>query len=337
MIELIESETTAISEYQPVEAGLAELRRKYANVAIDVSTPKALAEAARVRAEIREPRYETEKIRKLIKAPALAFAKLIDTEAARITHELLAIETPWDDAIKAEELRKEQEKADAERKERARVDAIVARIDTIKGFVGLALECRTAAMVATLIEKLNDGAHCTPSFEEFEEEALRVMQASMDRLNQIHAAKLAEEAERERIRAEQEAENERLAKARAELDQQRREQAERDKEAARLAAIERDRDRDELARQRETHEAEMRTQRALLNAERAELERQKPEPLPTAPSSEPDTYAPLRVVPNTPPRPSDKDIVKAVASHFDVDYVTALVWLETLDYHELNT
>ena len=134
-IELIDDVSAEIGEYNPVAAGLAELRRKYANVVVVVGTPKDLEEAKRVRAEIREPRYECEKIRKALKAPALAHAKLIDTEAARITAELLALETPWDEAIKSEEARKESEKAAREAAERARIAAITERIAGIRQYL----------------------------------------------------------------------------------------------------------------------------------------------------------------------------------------------------------
>ena len=39
---------------------------------------------------------------------------------------------------------------------------------------------------------------------------------------------------------------------------------------------------------------------------------------------------------DAPARPSDTDMVKAVASAFNVDYTTALDWMESIDFHELN-
>jgi len=42
------------------------------------------------------------------------------------------------------------------------------------------------------------------------------------------------------------------------------------------------------------------------------------------------------VVSVTAPRPRDKDMVNAVADAFNVDYITALDWMESIDFHELN-
>jgi hypothetical protein len=251
--QLVQSAANEIAEYSPIEAGLAELRKKYGNIVVDVSTPKALDEARRVRAEIRDPRYKTEAIRKALKAPALAHAKLIDTEAARITAELLKIETPWDEAIKAEETRREAEKVERERLERQRITAIHARIAEITGFALLGIECRTAERVQGLIDKVN--AISLEGFEEFEDEAKAAHGNTLARLEQIHAAKFAEEAERSRVKAEQAAERDRL-------EAQRREQ-----EAAAAAEAQR------LEAQRQAQEAAAATERERL-AQQARLQEQ---------------------------------------------------------------
>ncbi len=301
MIELIEPPVTAaISEYNPVAAGLAELRRKYGNVVVDVSTTKALNEARKVRAAIREPRYETEKIRKALKAPALAHAKLIDSEAARITAELLQIETPWDEAIKAEEAREAAEKAEAERIERLRVETIHLRIADIREAGNLALQCRTSAMVEALIDEL-DGA-TLEHFDEFAEEAERARETTLARMKEIAETKRAEEQERARIKAEQEAEAARLAAERAEnariaaeLERQRKEAAEAERiaaheraaqeakakaarEAAEAAAkAQRDAEALRLADERAAFEAEQAAARAAAQAQADELARQRAE------------------------------------------------------------
>lgn len=271
-IEMLDS--TGISEYNPIEAGLQELRRKYANVAVDVATPKALEEAKRVRAEIREPRYECEKVRKALKAPALAHAKLIDTEAARITAELLAIETPWDDAIKAEEQRKELEKEAKAAAERARVMAINEKIAHLRGFTSLALECRTSERVAVLIAKLKAIEPTEADYAEFLPEALTVRDAALTRMGEIHDSRLADEVERARVKAEQDAAAEALRLEREAF-------AKSQAEAKRVA--------DELAAQRAAFAAEQEAARQALVEEarriadeRAALEAAK------APVSEPN-------------------------------------------------
>jgi cation transport ATPase len=84
-------------------------------------------EAAKAaRAEIREPRFAVEKVRKAAKAPLLAIGRRIDAEAVRITEAILAIEEPIDGQIKAEEARKvaEREAKRAAEVERLRLEAV---------------------------------------------------------------------------------------------------------------------------------------------------------------------------------------------------------------------
>jgi len=336
-IEMIGEVETAIGEYNPVEAGLQELRRKYANVAVDVATPKALDEAKRVRAEIREPRYECEKIRKALKAPALAHAKLIDTEAARITAALLEIETPWDDAIKAEEARKAAEKAEAEAKERARVLAIHERISAIRSYVPLAAQCRTAARVDELLNKLVS----TPqgNFEEFAEEAATVLAGSIQAITAIYDERTAEEAERARAKAEAEA-------AAAALAEQRKAQAaEAAKLAAERAAFEEERriQRESLAAQEAAFKAQQAEAAAKFEAE-ARQAREAQEradyaaaiaATPVAPAPAPVAAIRAPAAPSAPVkawRPTDVEIIDALAERFGVLDVRVLEWLRAMDF-----
>jgi chromosome segregation ATPase len=110
-----------LTEFSRVEAGLAALREKHGNTVYDVSTTIGLDAAKAARSEIREPRYAVENVRKAAKAPLVALGKRIDIEAARITSEILKIETPVDEQIKAEEARRV---ADREAKKAAEVERV---------------------------------------------------------------------------------------------------------------------------------------------------------------------------------------------------------------------
>jgi hypothetical protein len=114
-----------LTEFSRVEAGLAALREKHANTVYEVSTTVGLDAAKAARQEIREPRYAVENVRKAAKAPLVALGKRIDAEAARITAEIMAIEQPIDDQIKAEEARRvaEREAKKAAEVERVRQEA----------------------------------------------------------------------------------------------------------------------------------------------------------------------------------------------------------------------
>lgn len=111
--------TALIVEYSPTEAALAGLRSKY-NRSYEVVTAAGMREAKEARSDLRKWRSDLEKERVRIKAPALERCKAIDSEARRITQELRALEDPINEAIKAEEEKKEaKKKAEEEAKKKA--------------------------------------------------------------------------------------------------------------------------------------------------------------------------------------------------------------------------
>ena len=93
------NESTSVAEYNPIAAGLAIVRQRYANVAWDLKTTKGNAEARAARKELVTLRVSLEAKRVELKAPVLERAKLIDSEAKRITAELLKIEMPIDEQL----------------------------------------------------------------------------------------------------------------------------------------------------------------------------------------------------------------------------------------------
>jgi phage-related minor tail protein len=121
----IEEVQGILTEFSRVEAGLAALREKHSNVVYEITTTAGMESAKASRAEIREPRFAVERVRKAAKAPLLAIGKRIDSEAARITDAIMAIEGPIDDQIKAEEARKlaEREAKKAAEVEKLRLEA----------------------------------------------------------------------------------------------------------------------------------------------------------------------------------------------------------------------
>lgn len=107
---MITKNNNQIAEYSKTEAELSALREVCATTVFDVKTPSGMKQATSLRAKVRLLRTGIERLRKETKAPILALGKLIDSEATRITDELLALEKPIDELIKVEELRKAEEK-----------------------------------------------------------------------------------------------------------------------------------------------------------------------------------------------------------------------------------
>ena len=255
-IELIEQANNEIAEYNPVEAGLVELRSRLENVSYDVTTTKGMAVAKADRAEVRTLRTSLEAKRKEIKAPALAHCKLIDEEAKRITAELLKLEVPIDEQIKTRELVMEAERAAREAAEKARIMAITERIAGIRQYVELSASCRTSERIQLLQDKLAELV--IEGFEEFQEEAELAWKQAGAKVEELLNDKLAQEAEQARIKTEQAEAAAKLAAERAEFAAQ---QALAKVEADKMAAL--------VAERNAAFEAETKRQNDVLAADRA--------------------------------------------------------------------
>ena len=253
--------TTAIAEYSKTDAALADLAQRYKGVLFDVTTREGMATAIKGRAEIRGYRVALEKTRVEIKAPALKRAQEIDSEARRITGELLALETPIDDQIKADERRKEAETAAKKKAEEDRIAAEQAAIKAAEEKVmaaqraeiarqqeELAVKQRAQAQAdAEARRKIEEDQRAAREKIEAEERASRLAREEADRV--ARQAREAEEAEIRKARAAEE------AKIKAEhdrIDAERRalEDAQRKERAAAEAKAKAEREAEE-ARQRE--------------------------------------------------------------------------------------
>jgi colicin import membrane protein len=243
-------QSTEIAEYSPTAAALAQLRARLANVAYDVSTIKGLDVAKKDRAEVRGLRVALEAKRVELKAPALERSRLIDAEAKALTAELVALEKPIDDQIKAEERRKEVEKAAREQAEREAAAAIQVRIDGIRAFAIIPAGVK-AAGIQVSIDNLKDVEASLEAFGDRAGEAAQAKSQTLARLDELHAAAVAHEAEQARLVAEREE----LSRLRAEQDAN--ERAERQRIAAEQKA-----EADRLAAERKAFEKEQAAARA---------------------------------------------------------------------------
>lgn len=272
---------TEIAEYSQTAAALSDLRHRFLGVAFNVATTKGMDEAKKARKEVKGYRTALENKRKEIKAPALERCRLIDDEAKTITAALLEIEEPIDQQIKAEEARKEAEKAAKAEAERQRIAAIRTQIDTIKNHAAFAVGKSADAIIKILSGV--EGFEIGEDFQEFKPEAEQAKAETLDKIKALHEAQVqhedeqariaAERAELARLRAEAEAREREAAAARAEQERKdreaRAEQERKDREAR--EALEREQAA-KLAAERAAHEAELRKQR---EAQEAELKAQR--------------------------------------------------------------
>lgn len=264
-LQQVQSEVAA---FDRIAAGLAAIEAAHpSNLAVDVTTTAGMKQAIAGRAAYREPRINVEKARKAAKAPVLELGKQIDAFAAGLESQLRIGEINYDEQIKAEEARKENERKAKAEAEAARVAKIRANITAISNHANMAVGVTSETVLKWLsgVEAfVVDG-----SFEEFRAEAEQVKAETIERLKALHEAACAQEAEQARIKAEREE----LARLRAEQEARERaaaaeraEQERKDREARaeteRIAAK-------ELAEQRAKQEAELKAQRAAQEAELA--------------------------------------------------------------------
>lgn len=264
--------TTAIQEYSATEAALAELKLRLKDAKYDVATTAGMTTAKQDRRELVTLRTSLEAKRKEIKAPALAYCNLIDKEAKRITSELLALETPIDEQIKAEERRKAEEKAE---RERLAAEAQKALDDKIAAISQLPLKVigKNSGEIQVFLAALEAKEFGGEFTGETLVRAQAVKQSAVDTIRQALADTLAAEekaaqAERERVEREAREAEERKAEAlrkEAERVELERQEAERKAEYERQQA--------ELAEQRRLQEIEAAKQRL----EMADLKRKQEE------------------------------------------------------------
>jgi vacuolar-type H+-ATPase subunit I/STV1 len=254
----------AIVAYSRTEAAIAELRQKYQGAKYDLTTTAGDKAARAARLELVTTRTALEKRRKELKAPAVEFGKRVDSEAARLTAEIVALEDPIDAQIKADEARREAERKAREEAEAARRKKHTDAIAKIAGYVAQATDLpsdRIASGVAYL-----EGLDLS-GFEEFTTEATETRDRTVAALRALQIKAKAREDEAARLEAER-AEQARIAAEQAQVARQlKAQQEELERQRAALAA-----EQEKVRQEQAAREEEERQQRAA--AEEAERQAQ---------------------------------------------------------------
>jgi len=354
---------TDIAEYRPHEEQIVRLETTYAKLVVDCSTSEGLANAKEVRVDIRDVRYALANTTKTALVPyqqkvkdAQARVNQVKEFGEALKDRVLAIEAPVDEAIKAEEKRVADAKAERERVEAERVETIRARITRFSS-VAAAYASRSAADIAEILQGVKVSVILPEEYAEFEAEGTIARDNAIDQLETLHksaverekaAAKLlAQQKELDELREKQriaDAEAEELRKQRAEedrlrlkkqqddLDQQRRdmeaqqrqqrEQQEEQQRQQRERDAQYQRDQEELARLR-AHAAAPAT--AISVAAPAVIEKVEVAPISAlVAAAETDDV--------TVDAPPVEDIVEVVALGFDVHLDTARAWLRAIRF-----
>lgn len=229
------SKTSQLVTYGVSPIEIAETKARYA--ALSADTPAGYEEVRLAIAHVRDARVSIEKRRVELKADALAFGRLVDSEAKRITELFLEIEEPL----------KAKKKAVDDEKERIRAEAAAEK--------QRALEAEIAAKRA--IQEAQERAEREAEAQRMAEERA-ALEAERKRLAAVQAELEArQKAENDRIEAARQAERERI-------------EAERRAEQARVDA-----EREKLAAERRTEEDRARAERKALEVERKRLADEK--------------------------------------------------------------
>jgi len=344
---------TDIAEYRPHEEQIVRLETTYGKLVVDCSTSEGLTNAKEVRVDIRDVRYALANTTKTALVP---YQQAVKDAQARVNQgkefgetlkdRVLAIETPVDEAIKAEEKRVADAKAERERVEAERVEAIRAKITRFSS-VAAAYASRSAADVAGILQGVKESVILPEEYGEFEAEGTIARDNAIEQLEALHkaaidreeaAAKLlAQQKELDELREKQriaDAEAEELRKQRAEEDrlrlkkqQDELDQQRRDMEAQQRQQRERDaqyqRDQEELARLRAQAAAPapaVTVVAAPVIADPAQTVVAAIDPAPAA-----DAFADSNI-------PSASEVVEVVAMAFCVTNDEASVWLRAMSF-----
>lgn len=277
----------AMQEIDAVAEGIAALQERYTGVVYDVSTTAGMADAKAARKEIRQVRYDVERIRKDKGSELKRIATAINDRAAEITAPIRALEEPIDSQIKAEEERKAAEKA-------AEQERIAKQERALECLRRAPLECvgADAAALQDAIQKMHQDSIdwlddvYRPEAEKIRAESVAALEkmlderrkldeaaAELERQRQEQAAREAAEAEARRKQQEKE-DAERRAKQEAE-DAERKARQEAEDRARAEAEAKLAKEREELeARERAQREAEAKAEQERLEAaQKAEADR----------------------------------------------------------------
>jgi hypothetical protein len=248
-MELLEAATSAVAEYQPFYAQLAELEQKNAALAFNYETPKGNKEARSHVHALRLTKGALERTRKEAKAESLKKGRAIDAEAAEIEARIEAM------------IGVHQAKLDEiEQREKDRIAAIQQRLSSIAHVI----DSRKSADLKARIGEL-EAVAIDDSFAEFVADAAKAKDATLAK----YRAMLAEAEQAEAQAAE-------LARLRAEAEARAKQERE---EAIARAAVERAQaeaakkaEEERAAAARQIAEAEARAKAEREAAERRELE-----------------------------------------------------------------
>ncbi|MFH2034274.1 MAG: hypothetical protein ABIJ26_06185 [Candidatus Margulisiibacteriota bacterium] len=258
--------TDQIVKYDITDAAIAEMESIYLCLEItDIEDKEQFDAVHSARMTVKGKRVDVEKRRKELKADALAYGKLVDTEAKRITGKLEPIESHLDREEKKVTDEQKRIQAEADRKEKEKIDKRIAEFAEFNVHLPF-------FDVAAMTDGYFD-SRLIIARADFE--------AEQNRQADEIAVRKAESERLEKVRKEQEAEAARLAEEKRKIDEaQAAERKKIDDERraieAEKKALEDEKRKEQERRDRAAFEAQAKED-ARIAAEKVEKERQERE------------------------------------------------------------
>lgn len=225
--------------------GLAEMFRQAYRVTFDLAKTRDNEAARRLRKSLISTRTAIEQARlEANRQDRESIAERIarrDDVAAKLVEAVRSLETPIDEAIKADEARREREKEEARQREEQRIAGHIAALNNIRSVAERAADLPAAEIEQkiALVAKMTIGE----DWEEFQskaqqtkDEVLQRLGELLDRARRLEAERAQAEAnarELARLQAEQREREQREAAERAERERQERERQAAEAEARR--------------------------------------------------------------------------------------------------------
>lgn len=344
---------TDIAEYRPHEEQIVRLETTYGKLVVDCSTSEGLANAKEVRVDIRDVRYALANTTKTALAPyqqavkdAQARVNQVKEFGETLKDRVLAIETPVDEAIKAEEKRVADAKAERERIEAERVEAIRAKITRFSS-VAAAYASRSATDVASVLQNVKDSVILPEEYGEFEAEGTIARDNAIEQLETLHRAAVDREEAAAKLLAQQKELDELREKQRiadAEADELRRQRAEEDRQRLKKQQDELDQQRRDMeAQQRQQRERDAQYQRDQEELARLRAQAAAPAPAVAVVAAPVITDTAQAVVAAVDPAPavdefadssipSASEVIEVVALAFCVTNDEASAWLRAMSF-----
>ncbi len=259
VMDLVEADfdVVEITEEEKIKAGLVDLKKRFSEVS-DPTTKEGYEKNRAGVAVMRALRSKVTAKIKEKKAPVLKKQKQLIKIEKWMLGEILALEDPMKEKNKVQDDKIEKEKFEKAKAETERVDAILAKIETIKMAPILNMDKSSTELQAILESTKNDSNNLSWA-DEHGETAQDIIAATTERLETLIGAKKAqEEADKQQAEAAKKIEADKKAaedKAQAEREEQDLQNKEKATALAKEQAVF-EKEKEEFRKAQEAKEAE---------------------------------------------------------------------------------